>query len=1010
MSDNNDEEPRTSTERRGSKWRASQILTHANGKATQPMSPAAVIDTWPENFALAEESPDRPGLRTPQVGAIHALLGYWTTDPRVPATIVMPTGTGKTDTMVTAMVATRIERLLVVVPSDALRDQLAAKFASLGVLPTLDLVPESAAMPVVGKLFGRLDDIADADALADICNVVISTPNALTNTSDEVRSAFLSRFTHLFIDEAHHVSARTWRTIRDGFAPKPVVQFTATPHRSDGQHLGGSLIYAFPLREAQRQGYFSKIRFASVLELVNPDVAVAKRAIAALRADLEAGLDHLVMARANTVIRAQAVLAIYEAEAADLGPVLVHSGTKKADTESALTSLASRESRILVCVDMFGEGFDLPQLKIAAMHDQHRSLGITLQFVGRFARSGGATMGSATVVAARSEVRHNDALRRLYAEDADWNLIIEDLTARAVEEQQEIDEFTKAFGSLPDAISIHSITPALSTVVYKPTTLTWHPQGASEFVPPDRLITYPIPTNERDHVLWYVTASRSEPRWGMVDNVDAIEYDLFIVYWDEKHGLLYIHSSDNSSVHEKLAAAVTGQHGIAPLSGEEVFRVFHEVQRLTPNNVGLLDTRNRSRRYTSHHGSDVTEAFPAVEAQTKTQTHIAGTGFLNGAQYSIAASLKGRVWSHRTANGLKQWTEWCDVVGPKIIDPAISVDEIMSGFIRPVTLGAWPADRIVLDLELSTALGDVLEPADVTVDGVSVQFADVSLVVGERTAPSDLSFTVQSPLWRVQYLMRLTASGLTVHAADPAQEVGIVRTRKTQPFSELANRFGIRVLLDKDAVIEPPGLLLQPSREVPPFEASRLTPLDWSGVNIRKESWGEGRDPNTVQGRVMARVLEGTWDVVLDDDGSGEVADIVALREVDGTLVVQLTHCKFSSENQPGARLADLYELSGQAQRSAGWRRNTERMLQRLIRRERTRAASNRTGFVHGTIDDLQRLYERSEALRPRLDIVMAQPGLSKKHVKDNQLELLGSVDMYVAETALSVVTVLCSE
>ena len=207
-----------------------------------------------------------------------------------------------------------------------------------------------------------------------------------------------------------------------------------------------------------------------------------------------------------------------------------------------------------------------------------------------------------------------------------------------------------------------------------------------------------------------------------------------------------------------------------------------------------------------------------------------------------------------------------------------------------------------------------------------------------------------------------------------------------------------------------PGLLLQPTREVPPFEASRLTPLDWDGVNIRKESWGEDRDPNTVQGRAMARVLEGTWDVVLDDDGSGEVADIVALREVDGTLVIQLTHCKFSSENQPGARLADLYELSGQAQRSAGWRRNTERMLQRLIRRERTRAASNRTGFVHGTIDDLQRLYERSEALRPRLDIVMAQPGLSKKLVKDNQLELLGSVDMYVAETALSVVTVLCSE
>lgn len=1010
MPNNSDENPYRSTERRGPRWRASQILTPANGSEVDPMNPESVCATWPRDFSLVAETPESPGLRTPQVGAVHALLGYWTTDPKLPATIVMPTGTGKTDTMVTAMVATRIERLLVVVPSDALRDQLAAKFETLGVLPQLGLVPESAAMPVVGKLSGALKDLDDADDFADVCNVVISTPNALSNTPTEVRSAFLSRFTHLFIDEAHHVSARTWRTIRDGFLPKPVVQFTATPHRTDGQHLGGSLVYAFPLREAQRQGYFSRIRFDSILELVNPDLAVAKHAIAALRGDLDAGLDHLVMARANTVVRAQKTLEIYEQEAPDLGPVLVHSGTKKADAEAALKQLASRESRILVCVDMFGEGFDLPQLKIAAMHDQHRSLGITLQFVGRFARSGGATMGSATVVAARSEVRHNDALRRLYAEDADWNLIIEDLTAHAVEQQQEIDEFAKAFGSMPDSISIHSITPALSAVVYKPTTLTWHPEGASEFVPPDRLVTYPIPTNERDHVLWYVTATRSEPRWGMVDDVDAIVYDLFVVYWDDQNGLLYIHSSDNSSVHEKLAAAVTGQPGIAPLTGENVFRVFHEVQRLTPNNVGLLDTRNRSRRYTSHHGSDVTEAFPAVEAQTKTQTHIAGSGFLDGAPYSIAGSLKGRVWSHRTANGLKQWTEWCDVIGPKIIDPSISVDKIMSGFIRPVTVDSWPDDRIVLDLELSNGLSDILEPADVCLGDSTAHFADVSLIVGERTTPADLPFTVESPSWSVSYVMRLTPSGLTVRPTDPTREVGVVRSRKTQSFSELANRHGIRVLLSKDAVIEPPGLLLQPNRDVPPFSVDRLTPIDWHGVNIRKESWGLKRDSLTVQGRSMEHVLKGTWDVVIDDDGSGEVADIVALREVDGMLVIQLTHCKFSGADVPGSRLSDLYELSGQAQRSAGWRRNTDRMLQRLIRRERTRAESQRTGFVLGTIEDLQRLYERSEVLRPRLEVVMAQPGLSKRLAKDNQLELLGSVDMYVAETAMSSLTVFCSE
>jgi superfamily II DNA or RNA helicase len=40
---------------------------------------------------------------------------------------------------------------------------------------------------------------------------------------------------------------------------------------------------------------------------------------------------------------------------------------------------------------MLGEGYDLPNLKIAALHDQHKSLAITLQFIGRFTRSSSNT-------------------------------------------------------------------------------------------------------------------------------------------------------------------------------------------------------------------------------------------------------------------------------------------------------------------------------------------------------------------------------------------------------------------------------------------------------------------------------------------------------------------------------------------------------------------------------------------------------------------------------------------
>ena len=73
---------------------------------------------------------------------------------------------------------------------------------------------------------------------------------------------------------------------------------------------------------------------------------------------------------------------------------------------------------------MFGEGLDLPNLKVAALHDVHKSLAITLQFIGRFVRTAGPDVGDATVVANLGTLAAQEAIEELYAEDSDWNLVI----------------------------------------------------------------------------------------------------------------------------------------------------------------------------------------------------------------------------------------------------------------------------------------------------------------------------------------------------------------------------------------------------------------------------------------------------------------------------------------------------------------------------------------------------------------------------------------------------------
>lgn len=79
--------------------------------------------------------------------------------------------------------------------------------------------------------------------------------------------------------------------------------------------------------------------------------------------------------------------------------------------------------------------------------------------------------------------------------------------------------------------------------------------------------------------------------------------------------------------------------------------------------------------------------------------------------------------------------------------------------------------------------------------------------------------------------------------------------------------------------------------------------------------------------------------VMFDDDGPGEVADIVAIHDGD-ELVVRLFHCKYSKVEEPGLRVEDICKLCGQAQKCVKWGESVERLLNHLRRRETKRMSA----------------------------------------------------------------------
>lgn len=92
-----------------------------------------VLSSWTANhFSFPEsKSEGEVGFRSAQLGAVFAIKAHWTVTASA-VTVVMPTGTGKTEVMIATVVSEC--RGKTVVPSNLLRKQTINRFCTLGKL------------------------------------------------------------------------------------------------------------------------------------------------------------------------------------------------------------------------------------------------------------------------------------------------------------------------------------------------------------------------------------------------------------------------------------------------------------------------------------------------------------------------------------------------------------------------------------------------------------------------------------------------------------------------------------------------------------------------------------------------------------------------------------------------------------------------------------------------------------------------------------------------------------
>lgn len=156
------------------------------------------------------------------------------------------------------------------------------------------------------------------------------------------------------------------------------------------------------------------------------------------------------------------------------------------------------------------------------------------------------------------------------------------------------------------------------------------------------------------------------------------------------------------------------------------------------------------------------------------------------------------------------------------------------------------------------------------------------------------------------------------------------------------------------------------------------------------------------------------YDIIFDDDGSGEIADIVTFKVIsDKKINVELYHLKYALQGRTSEQIKNLYEVCAQAQKSINWKfKRGKEFVEHLLRREALRKQKgNYTRYETGSEDIMLEILNLVNKRLPLdFQIYIVQPDLDKNKISNDQLNLLSVTESYLIERAAVKLNVISSK
>jgi hypothetical protein len=375
--------------------------------------------------------------------------------------------------------------------------------------------------------------------------------------------------------------------------------------------------------------------------------------------------------------------------------------------------------------------------------------------------------------------------------------------------------------------------------------------------------------------------------------------------------------------------------------------------------------------------------------------HVFMKGIAEGSNVTVGYSSGSKVWSNAYEK-IPNFINWCKILALKIVSDRevktntgfdnLPIGKVVDNFQLPAHSATWhhdtfsdppflhkmQEDEILLTTQLLDFAIEIKKDLS-DLNQLAIDFLNDDLII-----PLSYDFRNHFQFRELQefnYLLEING-----------QSVGLL---------EYLNEAPLQIYLDDFATVANHEFFAPPKEGDYQYSADKIFSLDWNASNtdITREFYEEVQEKidngnrNSIHETLHTTLAAENYDILIYDHGTGEVADFITMKELADKIQINLYHVKGSTGNNPGDRVADVYEVCMQAVKSQAWTTNKHTFKNKLLNRTK----EHNEKFIVGNKDAFTALINKSK--RAEFIFSIVQPGISQATFSPKLSHILAATD-----------------